>query len=217
MYERFSLIFMRWDGNDITLSTQNDRCRALDSAFLPFVQCLVPIAKDRGQQVFDQSAAVGLDLDRHGHAGAERRRAAVDIDRRGASARSAPGRPDCRPDPEPHRARSTARCRAAFPYFVNRKRLKLDPRILSRLDEADVAVKNHCLNLEHTVAGHDDHQRLSRCDHTADRVDRQLLNHAVDGRRDGLQALPLLGFQQVLLGGGNPPFPHRSTGAACFF
>ena len=69
---------------------------------------------------------------------------------------------------------------------------------LSGLDEADVAVRDHRLDLQPAVARHHDQQGLRRRDHAADRVDRELLHHAVDRRRQALQPGLLLGLDQFL-------------------
>jgi hypothetical protein len=48
------------------------------------------------------------------------------------------------------------------------------------------------------VARHQDQQGLRGCDDAADRVDRQLLHHAVHGRRQPLKPGLLLGLDQFL-------------------
>ena len=55
-------------------------------------------------------------------------------------------------------------------------------RLLAGLDEADVAVGDHGLDLELAVGRHDHHQLLRRRHHAADGVDGKLLHHAVDRR-----------------------------------
>ena len=58
----------------------------------------------------------------------------------------------------------------------------LDLGLLPGLDEADVAVRHHGLDLEAAVGGHHHQQRLRRRHHAADRVHGELLHHAVDRR-----------------------------------
>ena len=67
------------------------------------------------------------------------------------------------------------------------ERIDFDARILSRMDETDVAVGQHGLDLDGGVIRHNNGERLGRRHHAADRMNRQLLHHAIDRRRQPLQ------------------------------
>ncbi len=58
--------------------------------------------------------------------------------------------------------------------------------------------EHHGLDLEPAVARHHHHQGLRRRHHAADRMDRELLHHAVDRRRQQLKPGLLLGLDQLL-------------------
>ena len=74
----------------------------------------------------------------------------------------------------------------------------LDLGFLPGVDKADVAVRHHGLDFQPAVARHDHQQGLRRRDNAADRVDRELLHHAVDGSGQQLKPGLLLGLDQVL-------------------
>ena len=76
--------------------------------------------------------------------------------------------------------------------------IDLDLGFLPGLHKADVAVRHHGLDFEPAVARHDHQQGLRRRDDAADRVDRELLHHAVDRGGQLLQPGLLLGLDQVL-------------------
>ena len=65
------------------------------------------------------------------------------------------------------------------------------------MDEADVAVRHHRLDLEMAIIGHDHEQRLRRRHHASDGVHRKLLHDAVDRRRKQLKFGPLLSLDQI--------------------
>ena len=74
----------------------------------------------------------------------------------------------------------------------------LDLDLLARMNEADVSVRNHRLDLKMAVGWRDDEQRLRRRHNAADRMHRKLLDHAVDRRWSGAAVGPLLRLDQIL-------------------
>ena len=74
----------------------------------------------------------------------------------------------------------------------------LDLGILSGMDKTDVAVRHHGLDFQPAIARYDDEQGLRRGDDAADRMDRELLYHAVHGSGQQLKSGLLLGLDQVL-------------------
>ena len=74
----------------------------------------------------------------------------------------------------------------------------LDLGFMAGLDKADVAVRHHGFDFQPAVARYDHQQGLRRRDNAADRVDRELLHHAVNGSGQQLKPGLLLGFDQVL-------------------
>ena len=75
--------------------------------------------------------------------------------------------------------------------------IDLDLGLLPRMHEADIAVRDHRLDLEPAVLRNDDGEHLRRHHHAADRVHAELLHHAVDRRREELQLGPALGLDDV--------------------
>ena len=69
---------------------------------------------------------------------------------------------------------------------------------LSRVNEADVAVRHHRLDLKLAVARDDHQQRLRRCDDAADGINRELLDHAIHRSPEFLKPGLLLSLDQVL-------------------
>ena len=76
--------------------------------------------------------------------------------------------------------------------------IDLDLGLLPGVDEADVAVRHHGLDLELAVGRHHDQQRLRRRHDAADGVHGELLHDAVDRGGQLLQLGALLGLDQVL-------------------
>ena len=74
----------------------------------------------------------------------------------------------------------------------------LDLGLLPGTDKTDVAVRHHGLDLQPAVAWYDHQQGLRRRNHAADRMDRELLHHAVHGRGQQLKPGLLLGLDQIL-------------------
>ena len=81
--------------------------------------------------------------------------------------------------------------------------IDLDLGLLPRMHEADIAVRDHRLDLEPAVLRNDDGEHLRRHHHAADRVHAELLHHAVDRRREELQLGPALGLDDVPAERGN--------------
>jgi hypothetical protein len=52
--------------------------------------------------------------------------------------------------------------------------------LLPGVDKANVTVRHHCLDFQPAVARHDYEQRLRRRDNATNRVNGELLHHAVD-------------------------------------
>ena len=75
----------------------------------------------------------------------------------------------------------------------------LDRRLFPVVDKADIAVGNHCLDLQMAVGGHDGHQHLRRSHHAAFGMHGELLHGAVDRRGQGLQPVLLRGLRQLIL------------------
>jgi hypothetical protein len=65
-----------------------------------------------------------------------------------------------------------------------RKCIDFDFRLLAAMDESDVAVRHHRLDFEPTVCRDEHSERLSWGDDTAHAVNVELLDHAVDRRRN---------------------------------
>ena len=63
----------------------------------------------------------------------------------------------------------------------------LDRRLLPRMHEADILVRDHRLDLQMAVGGHDGHQHLRRRHHAAFGMDGKLLHRALDRRCQRLQ------------------------------
>ena len=78
------------------------------------------------------------------------------------------------------------------------KGIDLDLGFLSLVDEADVAVRHHGFDFQPAIARDDHQQRLRRCDNSADRMNRKLLDHPVHRSGQLLKLRLLLGFDQVL-------------------
>ena len=81
--------------------------------------------------------------------------------------------------------------------------IDLDLGLLPRMHEADIAVRDHRLDLEPAVLRNDDGEHLRRHHHAADRVHAELLHHAVDRRREELQLGPAFGLDDVPAERGN--------------
>ena len=69
-------------------------------------------------------------------------------------------------------------CPVQQPVSGEVKGIDFDLHFIADMHEADITVAHHGFDLELAVAGHDHHQGLGGRHHAADRVDRQLLNHA---------------------------------------
>lgn len=66
------------------------------------------------------------------------------------------------------------------------------------MDEADIIVWHHGLDLEIIIGRYHNEERLPGRDHATDRVDRKLLDGSVNGGGQHLQFGPLLGLDEVL-------------------
>src|SRR6266702_3930506 len=88
------------------------------------------------------------------------------------------------------------------------ERIDLDLRLLSGMDEADVAVGEHGLDLELTLAWNHNNQRLRRRHHASHRVNGELLHDAVDRRSELLEFV-----RRSTLDGGSGP--NRFLSDAC--
>ena len=86
----------------------------------------------------------------------------------------------------------------------------LDLGGLSNVNEADVAVRDHRLDLKMTVVGTRAREPLGGGYDPAHSMDGELLNDAIDGRRQELQPCPLLGLDEILGEAG----AFRSTSAS---
>jgi len=74
--------------------------------------------------------------------------------------------------------------------------IDLDLSVLAGVNEPDIAVQHHGLNLKVTVRRHHE-QGLRRGDNAADGVDRQLLNGASNRGDELLQLCPVLRLDHV--------------------
>ena len=70
--------------------------------------------------------------------------------------------------------------------------------LLPGVDKANVTVRHHCLDFQPAVARHDHEQRLRRRDNAANRVNGELLHHAVDRRGEQLKPGLLFSLDQIL-------------------
>src|SRR5262249_31184795 len=68
------------------------------------------------------------------------------------------------------------------PIAGEAKGVDLNLCVLACIHEADVAVRNHCLNFEMTVDRHYNREGLCRSHDAAYRMHGQLLHYAIDGR-----------------------------------
>jgi hypothetical protein len=80
----------------------------------------------------------------------------------------------------------------AQPVARKIERVDLDSRVLPDFYEANVSVRDHCLDLEPRLNRNDGHERLRGRHHATDRVGGELLHHAFDRSRPFLQTGALL-------------------------
>jgi hypothetical protein len=186
----------------------------------PLPQRLLLILEQRREQIAHHRALAGLDLHRHRHAGREIDHLVLDLHLR-AVERDPRGIEQFLAF---RLARGVVRAghlvvRLLQRRFVPRDRvlrdaehlaaqqavagevegIDLDLGILARAHEADIAVRQHGLDLEPALARHHHHQRLCRRDDAADRMHRKLLHHAVERRGKGLQPDALARLDQIVL------------------